>query len=394
MKIGGIIAEYNPFHNGHRYQIEQFKLKHNITHLVVVMSGNFVQRGDVAIIDKFKRSKMAIQGGADLILELPVCYALSTAEYFALGGIYLLNSLGCVDTLSFGSSSDIDTLTKISKLSNELRNSNEVLELMNNGLTFPNALAKVVSTLNYDYSNVLGEPNNVLGLEYIRALNRLHSNIEPTTLVRKNVQHNSTAPLDNFASASYIRNEILKGANVSKLMPNYDIITSNDIHSIESLERVILYKLRCTSIEELQSTFDVSHGLEHRILQATKKSTSLNDLLFNIKSKRYTLARIRRIVLNVLLGITKQDISTMPPYARILAMNTKGTEILSIAKKRASIPIGTSLAKLEKISTECKKVATLESKSTDIYELSSNKSISCGTDYTHKIELIKKRNVF
>ena len=118
MKIGGIIAEYNPFHNGHRYQIEQFKLKHNITHLVVVMSGNFVQRGDVAIIDKFKRSKMAIQGGADLILELPVCYALSTAEYFALGGIYLLNSLGCVDTLSFGSSSDIDTLTKISKLSN------------------------------------------------------------------------------------------------------------------------------------------------------------------------------------------------------------------------------------------------------------------------------------
>lgn len=389
MKIGGIIAEYNPFHNGHRYQIEQFKLKHNITHLVVVMSGNFVQRGDVAIIDKFKRSKMAIQGGADLILELPVCYALSTAEYFALGGIYLLNSLGCVDTLSFGSSSDIDTLTKISKLSNELRNSNEVLELMNNGLTFPNALAKVVSTLNYDYSNVLGEPNNVLGLEYIRALNRLHSNIEPTTLVRKNVQHNSTAPLDNFASASYIRNEILKGANVSKLMPNYDIITSNDIHSIESLERVILYKLRCTSIEELQSTFDVSHGLEHRILQATKKSTSLNDLLFNIKSKRYTLARIRRIVLNVLLGITKQDISTMPPYARILAMNTKGTEILSIAKKRASIPIGTSLAKLEKISTECKKFATLESKSTDIYELSSNKSISCGTDYTHKIELIK-----
>lgn len=389
MKIGGIIAEYNPFHNGHRYQIEQFKLKHNITHLVVVMSGNFVQRGDVAIIDKFKRSKMAIQGGADLILELPVCYALSTAEYFALGGIYLLNSLGCVDTLSFGSSSDIDTLTKISKLSNELRNSNEVLELMNNGLTFPNALAKVVSTLNYDYSNVLGEPNNVLGLEYIRALNRLHSNIEPTTLVRKNVQHNSTAPLDNFASASYIRNEILKGANVSKLMPNYDIITSNDIHSIESLERVILYKLRCTSIEELQSTFDVSHGLEYRILQATNKSTSLNDLLFNIKSKRYTLARIRRIVLNVLLGITKQDISTMPPYARILAMNTKGTEILSIAKKRASIPIGTSLAKLEKISTECKKVATLESKSTDIYELSSNKSISCGTDYTHKIELIK-----
>ena len=128
---------------------------------------------------------------------------------------------------------------------------------MNNGLTFPNALAKVVSTLNYDYSNVLGEPNNVLGLEYIRALNRLHSNIEPTTLVRKNVQHNSTAPLDNFASASYIRNEILKGSNVSRLMPNYDIITSNDIHSIENLEKVVTSLVYTLEDTTSQTIYDI-----------------------------------------------------------------------------------------------------------------------------------------
>lgn len=392
MKIGGIIAEYNPFHNGHRYQIEQFKLKHDITHLVVIMSGNFVQRGDIAIVNKFERSKMAIQGGADLVIELPVAYALSTAEYFALGGIYILNSLGCVDSISFGSSSNIDTLTKVAKLSEEVRNSNDVLKLMENGMTFPNAISKVLNSVYGDkVSNVLNEPNNILGLEYIRALNRLNSYINPTTLTRKNVQHHSNTPIDNFASASYIRKKILQSDKFESFVPIYtsNIIRNADIHYINSLEKPILYRLRTTSIDELKSTFDISHGLEYRILQASKTSTSLNDLLFNIKSKRYTLARIRRVILNLLLGITKQDISIMPPYARILAMNIKGTEILAKTKKTATIPIGTSLAKLEKISDDCKRFATLESTSTDIFELSSNKVLPCGLDYTHKIEVLK-----
>lgn len=391
MKIGGIIAEYNPFHNGHRYQIEQFKLQHNITHLVVVMSGNFVQRGDIAIVDKFKRSNMAVQCGADLVIELPVLYAISTAEYFALGGVYILDSLGCVDSISFGSSSNIDTLKEIARLLETVRNSSEVLTLMENGITFPNAVQRVFSNLyGYELSSALSEPNNVLGLEYIRALNRLHSTIEPTTLTRKNVQHHSNIPVDNFASASYIRKSILNGGDYSKYVPMcvYDILKTSQYSSLDNLEKIILYKLRTSTINDIQSIFDVSHGLEYRILESSKKAITLNDLLFSIKSKRYTLARIRRIILNLVLGITKQDISIMPPYARILAMNRNGTEILSKAKKTSKIPFGTSLAKLERISKDAKRFATLESISTDIYNLSSKEVLPCGLDYTNRLNII------
>jgi predicted nucleotidyltransferase len=388
MNIGGIIAEYNPFHNGHRYQIEQFRKTYDISHLVVVMSGNYVQRGDVAIIDKFSRSRMAIQGGADLVIELPVPYVLSTAEYFALGGVYLLDSLGCIDSISFGSSTDIQTLTNIANLSKSLRNSPEVLELLNHGDTFPTAINKVMCKAYGDeISNILSDPNNVLGLEYIRALNRLHSNIQPTTLPRKNVHHHSSTPIDTFASASTVRNMILSNEDYSKYIPEYckETLSSREVSKIQNLEKTILYKLRTSTAEDIQAIFDVSHGLEHRILQSTKNATTLEDLLFSIKTKRYTLSRIRRIILNLTLGITKQDIAILPPYARVLAMNSKGVEILSKAKKTCNIPIGTSLAKLEKLSLECNRFATLESTSTDIYSLSTDKTLPCGLDYTHKI---------
>jgi predicted nucleotidyltransferase len=392
MKVGGIIAEYNPFHNGHSYQIENFRQQHDITHLVVVMSGNFVQRGDIAIVDKFKRSKMAILGGADLVIELPVAYALSTAESFAWGGIYLLNSLGCVDSLSFGSSSDINTLLEVSTILEELRNSQAVLELIKNGNTFPNAVSKVLrSTYGDRFSNVLDEPNNVLGIEYIRALKSLNSNIKPTTLTRKNVLHHDTAPIDNFASASAVRKLILNATDYRPYVPesSYSILSECPHADLTNLEKVILYRLRTATLKDIQSLSDVAQGLEYRILQAVKTSTTLEELLLNIKSKRYTLARIRRIILNLTLGITKYDISTMPPYARVLAMNHKGVEILSKAKRSANIPIGTSLAKLEKLSPECKRFATLESTSTDIFNLASSQVSPCALDYTHKIEIFE-----
>ncbi|MGN1412239.1 MAG: nucleotidyltransferase [Oscillospiraceae bacterium] len=380
MKIGGIIAEYNPFHNGHRYQIETFKKEYNITHVVVVMSGNFVQRGDLSIIDKFQRSKMAILNGVDLILELPVCYSLSSAEFFANGGISILNDLNCIDTLSFGSTSDIDTLKYIAKVSEEVRTSNRMLELIKSGMTFPMALSQLMK----DYSHILNEPNNVLGLEYIRALNRLNSNIEPTTITRKHVQHHSSIAIDDFASASHIRSLIYGNHQEFK---KYLPIWKDDfpITKLENLEQAILYKLRTSTIEEIQSVADVSQGLEYRIYQCGRKANNLNELLFEIKSKRYTLSRVRRIVLNLLLGISKKDILTPPPYARILALNHKGIEILSKAKKTSKIPIDTSLARLQRVSPICERFATLESHATDIYNLSFNDIYPCGTDYTQKI---------
>lgn len=392
MKIGGIIAEYNPFHNGHEYQIKTFKEKYNISHVIIVMSGNFVQRGDVAIIDKFKRANMAIMGGADLVLELPVPYALSSAEHFARGGISILNSLGCVDTLCFGSTTDIHTLIDIAKISEELRNSKEVLSLMESGRTFPNALSEVVASVyNKDYSNALSEPNNVLGIEYIRALNFLNSTIEPITITRKNVQHNSTVAIENFASASYIRNSIYNDNFVDKFLSNYsnDVLNQSTIDGsickLKNLENAILYKLRTSSIDEIKSITDVSQGLEYRIYQSVRSTSNLYDLLMSIKTKRYTLARIRRIILNLLIGTNKLDILTPPPYGRILAMNKNGIEMLSKANKSTKIPIDTSLARLKKISAQTLRFAELESQATDIYNISCDNPKVCGLDYTTKI---------
>lgn len=384
MKIGGIIAEYNPFHNGHLYQIDTLKREYGVTHVVVVMSGNYVQRGDVAIVDKFKRSKMAIYGGADLVLELPVVYALSSAEYFANAGVHILDSLNCVDLLSFGSTADIDTIKTIAELSNSIRNSPEVLNLIKLGYTFPMALSTVMS----EYSEVLNEPNNVLGLEYVRAILKHGSNIVPTTITRKHVMHHSTKAVENFASASYIRSSIAEGLDIKDYLTeySYNVIQSSKTTNIDSLEQAILYRCRTATIEQIANTPDVSQGLEYRISKAIRQSTSVNQLLNAIKTKRYTLARLRRILLNLLLNITKQDLETPPPYARVLAMNRKGIEALSKAKLSATIPIGTSLAKLEKSSTQAERLAYLETTSTDIYNLS-NGSI-CGLDYTTPIKPI------
>jgi predicted nucleotidyltransferase len=379
MKIGGIIAEYNPYHNGHQYQVESFKREHDITHVVAVMSGNFVQRGDVAIVDKFTRSQMAIRNGVDLVIELPVSYALSSAERFAEGGVYLLNALNCIEKLSFGSSSTVETLQTVARRSEEVRTSHEMLKLLESGVTFPMALSKLMG----EYSTVLDDPNNVLGIEYIRALERLNSTIEPTTLTRKNVQHHSAVPVDNFASASYVRELIHAQGDFIKYLPMWD--SSASVAKLENLERAILYKLRTSTIEEISGVYDVSHGLEYRILQAGQKSTNLDGLLFGIKSKRYTLSRVRRIVLSLLLGITKDDVSMIPPYARVLAMNSKGIEILSHIKGRANIPIDTSLARIKKLSPQCERFATLESHSTDIYNLSFDVPLPCNMDYTQKV---------
>lgn len=378
MKVGGVIAEYNPFHNGHKYQIEQFKREHDVTHIVVVMSGNFVQRGDVAITDKFTRSRVAIQCGADLIVELPVSYALSSAENFAKGGIATLDALNCIDTLSFGSTSDIDTLKEVSKLSEGVRNSPELKSMLKSGITFPVALSKLMG----EYSNILIDPNNVLGVEYIRTLNALNSSIKPTTLKRKDVQHDSSTPIGNFASASYIRESIYTRQEFKKYVPMWDDDTP--IANLKNLEKVILYRLRTSTIEDIRPIFDVSQGLEYKVLKSSKSSNSLEELYFNIKSKRYTLSRVRRIVLNLLLGISKTDVLSPPPYARILAMNSKGIEILSKAKRVSKIPIGTSLAKLGRLSERCQRFATLESTATDVYNLAFDRVYPCNTDYTQQ----------
>lgn len=335
--ISGIIAEYNIFHNGHKYQINEVK-KHSDA-VVAVMSGSFVQRGDVAVTDKWTRAGMALSNGADLVLELPVCYALNAAPNFAAGGINTFNTLGVIDEVVFGSESgDISELLNLAhSFENESYDvSLKIKEYMAQGITYPAALSKA-------YENeALQQPNNILAIEYIRALIKSESKIKPVTIKRTAVGHNDDTISDNIASASKIRNMLFVGEKINSLVP-YPV-SNLPLQSLSRLDNAVLSKLRLSSPSDIQNISEMSEGLENRIISAAQKSTDFNSLIENIKTKRYTMSRIRRIVIASLLNFTKDIYSPYPEYIRVLGMNKKGMEILKMAKKVCTVPIITKTA--------------------------------------------------
>ncbi len=382
MNVCGIICEYNPFHNGHKYHIEQTKEKYGATHIVAVMSGNFTQRGDVAIIDKYRRAETALKNGVDLVIELPVAYALASAEQFAQGAVYLLNSLGCVNMLSFGSESgDIKLLRETAGAVYYAMESEAFSKNLSNGMSYPAALQKTIEKYyTDDVIETLTTPNNTLAIEYLKALDTYASPIQPVTIKRFGAQHDSKIDNpSNIVGASQLRKMIAEGKDISDLAPESDF---SNTASILNIENAILSKLRFMSKTEIEKTPNVVLGLENRIFRAVQVSGSLNELYFLIKTKRYTLARIRRIVLSAFLGITKNDLKITPSYVRILGMNSKGKEILSAAD--CKLPINTSLAQLEKTSDNAKKQAKLEVRCDSQYALALNKKEKCGLDYTSK----------
>ncbi|MCM1299789.1 MAG: nucleotidyltransferase family protein [Firmicutes bacterium] len=380
MKICGIICEYNPFHNGHKYHIEQTKEKYGATHIAAVMSGNFTQRGDVALIDKYKRAETALKNGVDLVIELPVAYALSSAEQFAQGAVYLLNSLGCVNMLSFGSESgNIKLLREAAGAVYYAMESEEFNKHLTNGMAYPAALQKTIEKYyTDDVIETLTTPNNTLAIEYLKALDTYASPIEPVTIKRAIAEHDSEIDSPSeIASASQLRKMITDGKDISDLAPESDF---SNTASILNIETAILSKLRFMNKSEIEKTPNAVLGLENRIYRAIQVSSNLNELYFLIKTKRYTLARIRRIVLSAFLGITKNDLKIKPSYVRILGMNSKGKEILSAAN--CELPINTSLAQLEKTSEDAKKQAKLEVRCDSQYALALRKKDKCGLDYT------------
>jgi predicted nucleotidyltransferase len=401
MKTAAIICEYNPFHNGHKYHIEQTKKLFGATHIAAVMSGNFTQRGDVAIFDKFARAEMALEHGIDLVLELPVTAALASAQQFSAGAVHILNSLNCIDLLSFGSEcGDIDLLKETAGAVVFTEESDEFLGMMRRGLTYPAALTKTIEKYYEDViPETLASPNNTLAIEYIKALADTGSGMEPVTIKRHGAGHDSDEPklpesiLGVYfeaeeipeiatASASLLRKMIINGdESVEKYTP---CTFPADYASISRLETAILYKLRTMSPLEISKAPDVLHGLENRIYKSVKCARSLPELMALIKTKRYTLARLRRIVLCCLLGITKADAKTKPQYVRILGMNEKGREIL--AKADSALPVDASLAALMKKNDGCCKQALLEARCTDIYALAFEKAKPCGLELTTRIK--------
>ncbi len=395
MKVSGIICEYNPFHNGHLYHIRETR-KNGATHIVAVMSGNFVQRGDTAIMDKIERARLAVRSGADLVIELPVQYCLSSAENFASGAVYLLNSLGAAQEISFGSEcGDVEKLSEALDTveMTALSHAEEIRSIMEKGYTYPRALNSVINGIEPEIASIVAEPNNLLAIEYMRALKKYSCKMKPFTVKRMSADHDSTAPAGEYASASYIRECIASGKDISRISEYTTSLwtdaVSNAVHSgatasLERLERVLLYKLRSTDPEEIAEISDVGQGLEHRIYGA-RMAGSLEELLFTIKTKRYTMARIRRIMLSLLIGIKKSDMEELPPYGRILAFNERGAEILSAAKSSAKIPYSSSLAKLSQINEKAERFAELEVRASDVYGLALETVNSAQKDYRAKI---------
>lgn len=382
MRICGIICEYNPFHNGHKHHIEQTKKEYGATHIAGIMSGNFTQRGDAAIVDKYKRTETALKNGVDLVIELPVAYALGSAEQFAQGAVYLLNALGCVDMISFGSESGkIDSLKEAAGAVIYTQDSEDFHNYMKNGMTYPAALQKAMEKFyTKDVIETLAAPNNTLAIEYIKALNEIGSSIVPVTVKRCIAPHDSEIDeTSSILSASQIRKILAEKGDISRYAPYCDF---SNLASLSNIEVAVLSKLRAMSKAEIEKTPNVLMGLENRIYRAAAVASSLNELYFLVKTKRYTLARIRRVILSAFLGITKSDLNITPSYVRILGMNGKGKEILSAAK--CELPINTSLSQLEKISENTKKQARLEQRCDNQYALALEKRLSCGLDYTAK----------
>lgn len=405
-KVLGIVCEYNPFHNGHLYHLEELKKITGSNYSIAIMSGNFTQRGSTAIIDKWSRTETALKAGIDLVIELPTLYAISSAENFADGAIHILDSLKIVDYVGFGAeTSDIDVLDNIADvLYNEPRAYKTLLSHeLNKGISFPkareNALLIYLNNIR-KYVNVVSAPNNILGIEYIKALKKYKSIIKPISIARFEAGHNDLSYHSNIASGTTIRN-IIKNGNfdiLRRLVPEstYSILMDNikQTHIVPDLsvfERQIFYNLRKMSIEEIRNLPDVTEGLEFSIKKAANSCNSIYEFLNIIKSKRYTSTRLQRILLYSLLGITKKDMELskkVTPYIRVLGLNNKGKFMISeIAKANPKLEIITSVKRFLDSSNNknLKLMLNKDIFATDVYTLGFTYDSCSNLDFTKKI---------
>ena len=404
--VVGIIAEYNPFHNGHAYHLEKSKELAKADYVIAVVSGNFVQRGNVSLINKWDKANMALAEGADLVIELPTVYSISSAENFAYGAVKILSSLNIVDYIAFGTETDnINILEKCADIL--YRQPQKFVNLLNHelskGLSFPkareNALLMYLNDIR-TYSNVLSSPNNILAIEYLKALKRLKSHIRPIAIKRKGSGYNELEITNNFASATAIRKKIIdnKPAGISKLMPSnsyrvlYNSIQKGHfVKDITSFEKEILYVLRKMSVKEIENLPDVTEGLEHAIKNAASSCNTIEEFMNIIKTKRYTNTRIQRILLYALLGITKDDMKNsmkVQPYIRVLGMNNKGKDLISvISRSNPNLNIITSVKKYidSNPNKNLLNMLNIDINATNTYTLGYEKDSWSNLDFTHNI---------
>lgn len=354
MKCAGIISEFNPFHTGHRHLIDSIREKTAPDAVVCVMSGDFVQRGMPAMWDKYVRAASALDGGADLVLELPAVYAVSGAGQFARGGVKVLKGLGCIEYMGFGSESGDgeQLMNAASLLAKEPENFSRALkEELAEGKTYPSAYSSAAASIGLDPVLFSGA-NDILALEYLKQNVLLEADLKPIAVLRQGAKHNSNFTADGYASASYLRELCLDLDRNSEELSAYMLPESlerfrSHKHFDKTAEdryfRIISHMLQARNIKEIAQAAEISEGFEAQLIKSAWNADSLDSLIMGAKIKRFTYARTARMLCQLFLGITKDLVLRCEEedlcYAKVLAFNDKGAEVLRNASEKGSIPV-------------------------------------------------------
>ena len=379
MAVYGIVCECNPFHRGHQ-RILDYAFEQGADAVVGVMSGDFVQRGEPAVISKYLRAEQMVRNGFDLVIELPVRFVLSSAQRFAAGAVNLLNSTGAVDVMLFGSESgSLESLSEISAFLDSEEIENAIRSLQEEGMSYPAAREKVCRERFGETADCLKGGNDQLGIEYIKAINTSGSTITPKVMLREK---------DGF-DAHTVRDLLERGETAADLLPDdFDESLFGNRIDRRIFERAVLMKLREMSQADFSCLEDVSGGLDMRLYRSSRTAASMDELLSDVKTKRYTMSRIKRVILCAALGL-KSSSDMEPPYARVLAIGKNGKEVLSRMKERSLVPFGENLKVLAGSSPFAEIYAEEEVRATDFYNLNLTEPLPVGEDFTHKLFVLK-----
>lgn len=391
MSVIGIVCEFNPFHNGHKYLIDTVKKDDDI--VVCVMSGNYVQRGEPALFPKDIRVKSALLNGADIVLELPFVYATASAEIFASSAVKILDAFGC-DKIAFGTEST--TLEQLENAVNILNSEDfdtKIKKHLENGINYPTARQMAFDEYNCDCD--ISTPNNILAVEYISAIKKNNYNMTPIIINRKGANYNDNCAVDGFASATHIRNLINENKDFKEYVPSnsyelYKTALENGAYlSTEKFNIAALSLLR-SSTEVKSNVANMAEGLENRIDSAIKTSADLNEIYEKSKTKRFAHSRIRRAVLSSIMSVTNDDLKIEVPYCRLLGFNTTISNKLGKLAKACKLPYVVNYSDiLELNSADASRVFELENISSDLYSLSLQKSAICSTEMTYSLIKMK-----
>ena len=388
MRVIGIICEYDPFHLGHAWHIAQTRRTAGGESAVVCcMSGHWTQRAECAIADKWTRAGLALAGGADLVVELPLPWALSTAERFAQGGVGLLAALGA-EALSFGSESgDLPALRQTAECLDTPEYQTALRGALKAGEPFARAGQRAAEALLGPAAACLAAPNDNLGVEYLRAIWALERPMEALTIPRRGAGHHSASPVDGFASASQIRRLLWagRGAEAGTLLPPGTVEALGEPARLDWAERAILARLRTMTVEDFAALPDsgAAEGLPVRLYRCARQGAGLEEFYTLAKTKRYTHARLRRLAVSAFLGLREADIPSAPLYVRVLGMNRRGMEVLRGRDSNPTVPVLTKPAHVKSLSLPAQSLFALESRGTDLYGLCFSAPRPCGLEWTH-----------